>query len=280
MAGVTIAWAIVTLFSPSDAAIVVLLALLAGAAYALYQANYALFSVVLVVLVALLVEFSGGSAVGALINRIVDTAVGAAIALGAFTLWPTREAPETHERLAAFVTAQGLWLDAILNAYSDDGDRRLLRPTRLAARRARVEAWDSVRRALAEPPRRRPDARPLRAVLTAMDDVSESALVLAAAVHDGARAPREALAPYLTALRGSFDEIAASIRDGTWASPSLPHNETLALNEHDPALATTAAEAMSVIAALERLERTWGEPQPPTGPSADSRSTTRPPKGP
>ena len=89
MAGVTIAWAIVTLFSPSDAAIVVLLALLAGAAYALYQANYALFSVVLVVLVALLVEFSGGSAVGALINRIVDTAVGAAIALGAFTLWPT-----------------------------------------------------------------------------------------------------------------------------------------------------------------------------------------------
>jgi uncharacterized membrane protein YccC len=277
MAGVTIAWAIVTLFSPSDAEIVVLLALLAGAAYAVYPANYALFSVVLVVLVVLLVEFSGGSPVGALIDRIVDTAVGAAIALGAFTLWPTREAPETHERLAAFVTAQGLWLDAILHAYSDDGGRRLLRPTRLAARRARVEAWDSVRRALAEPPRRRPDARPLRAVLTAMDDVSESALVLAAAVHDGARAPREALAPYLTALSGSFNEIAASIRDGIWASPSLPHNETLALNEHDPALATTAAEAMSVLAALERLERTWRAPQPPTGPSADSRSTTRPP---
>ena len=44
MAGVTIAWAIVTLFSPSDVAIVVLLALLAGAAYAVYPANYALFS--------------------------------------------------------------------------------------------------------------------------------------------------------------------------------------------------------------------------------------------
>ncbi len=177
MVGVTIAWTIVTLFSPSDAAIVILLTLLAGAAYAVYLANYALFSVVLVVLVALLVEFSGGSPIGALIDRLVDTAIGAAIALGAFTLWPTREAPDTHKRLAAFVIAQGRWLAAILNAYSDGGDRRLLRPTRLAARRARVEAWDSVRRALAEPPRRRPDARPLRAVLTAMDDVSEAALV-------------------------------------------------------------------------------------------------------
>ncbi len=262
MVGVTIAWTIVTLFSPSDAAIVILLALLAGAAYAVYLANYALFSVVLVVLVALLVEFSGGSPIGALIDRLVDTAVGAAIALGAFTLWPTREAPDTHKRLAAFVTAQGRWLAAILNAYSDDSDRRLLRPTRLAARRARVEAWDSVRRALAEPPRRRPDARPLRAVLTAMDDVSESALVLAAAVHNGARAPREALGPYLTALSGSFDEIAASIHDGSWASPALPRNETLALNGHDPTLATIAAEAMSVLAALERLERTWRELEP------------------
>jgi len=209
-----------------------------------------------------LVEFSGGSPIGALIDRLVDTAVGAAIALGAFTLWPTRETPDTQKRLAAFVTAQGRWLAAILNAYSDDSDRRLLRPTRLAARRARVEAWDSVRRALAEPPRRRPDARPLRAVLTAMDDVSESALVLAAAVHDGARAPREELGPYVTALSGSFDEIAASIRDGTWTRPALPRNETLALNGHDPTLATVAAEAMSVLGSLERLERTWREPEP------------------
>ena len=44
MAGVTIAWAIVTLFSPSADAIVVLLALLACVAYAVFPANYALFS--------------------------------------------------------------------------------------------------------------------------------------------------------------------------------------------------------------------------------------------
>ena len=66
MAGVTIAWAIVTLFSPAAARSWSLLALLAFAAYALFPANYALFSVVLTVLIALLAEFSGGSPVGAL----------------------------------------------------------------------------------------------------------------------------------------------------------------------------------------------------------------------
>ena len=66
MAGVTIAWAIVTLFSPSSGAIVALLALLACVAYAVFPANYALLSVVLTVLIALLAEFSGGSPAGAL----------------------------------------------------------------------------------------------------------------------------------------------------------------------------------------------------------------------
>ena len=57
-AGVTIAWVIVTAFSPSSGAIVALLAFLAFAAYALFPANYALYSVVLPVLIALMIEFT------------------------------------------------------------------------------------------------------------------------------------------------------------------------------------------------------------------------------
>jgi len=255
MAGVTIAWAIVTLFSPAPATIVALLALLACVAYAVFPANYALFSVVLTVLIALLAEFSGGSPVGALLDRIVDTAAGTAIALGAITLWPTREAPRTLEFLARYVTAEGRWLDAILNAYSGGDDRQSLRATRLAARRARTQAWDAVRRALAEPARRRPDGRPLRAALTAMDEISEYALMLAAAVHDGARAPCAALAPYRIALDNSFHEICSSLQSGAWLA--LPCDQTPAAGGHDQALATVAAETASVLAALEQLEQTW-----------------------
>lgn len=249
MAGVTIAWAVVTVFSPAEGTMVVLLALLACAAYALFPANYALFSAVLTVLIALLAEFSGGSPVGALSDRIVDTAIGTAIALGAITLWPTREAPQMRERLAVYVTAEGQWLDAILTAYADGGDRGSLRPARLAVRRARVQAWDAVRRALAEPPRRRPDGRPWHGVLAALDEISECALVLSAEVHDGARAPREALASYRAALDGSFREIASCVRGG--AGPALPRLQELTADGHDPALASVAAETGSVLAALE-----------------------------
>ncbi len=256
-AGVTIAWAIVTLFSPSPGAVVALLALLACVAYAVFPANYALFSVVLTVLIALLAEFSGGSPAGALLDRIVDTAAGTAIALGAITLWPTREAPRTLEFLAGYVTAEGRWLDAILNACSGGDNRQSLRATRLAARRARTQAWDAVRRALAEPPRRRPDGRPLRAVLTAMDEISEYALMLAAAVHDGVRAPGTALAPYRIALDNSFHEICSSLRSGAWLAPALPWDQMPAASGHDQALATVAAETASVLAALEQIEQTW-----------------------
>ena len=264
MAGVTIAWAVVTALSPSDATIVVLLAVLAVATYALFPANYALSSVVLTVLIALLVEFSGGSPVGALLDRVIDTAVGGVIALSAVALWPTPEAPQTRECLAALVTAQGQWLDAILRAFSDGDHRRSLRSTRLATRRARAQARESVQRALAEPPRRRPDARPLHDMLAAMDEISECALVLAAAVHDGTRAPRETLTPYRNALNRSFDNIAASLRDDAWSTPPLPREETLELLRDDPALATVATEALTVLAVLERLDRTWRDTKSPS----------------
>jgi uncharacterized membrane protein YccC len=264
MAGVTIAWAVVTAFSPSDATIVVLLAVLAAATYALFPANYALSSVVLTVLIALLVEFSGGSPVGALLDRVIDTAVGGAIALSAIALWPTPEAPQTSECLAALVTAEGHWLDAILRAFSDGDDKRALRSTRLDTRRARAQARESVQRALAEPPRRRPDARPLHDILAAMDEISDCALVLAAAVHDGTRAPRDTLTPYRNALSRSFDNVAASLRDDAWATPPVPGEQTPALLKDHQALATVATEALTVLAVLERLDRTRRDAKSPS----------------
>ena len=257
-AGVTIAWVIVTAFSPGSGAIVALLAFLAFAAYALFPANYALYSVVLPVLIALLVEFSGGSPVGALLDRILDTAVGTAIALGTFVLWPTREAPRMLESLALYVTAERRWFDTILNAYAGQ-DGPAMRSMRLAARRARIDAWDAVRRALAEPPRRRPDDQPLGVLLTTMDEISESALVLAAAVHDGARAPQEALAPYRRALTASFADLACSFRADARPTPIPPRDAVPTVVATDPALAAVATETAIVLTKLKWVEQIWQE---------------------
>ena len=65
---------------------VVLLAGLAATSYALYFANYALSQVLLTVLVALTAEFGGGSPIGALGDRLVDTGAGVALALIAIRL--------------------------------------------------------------------------------------------------------------------------------------------------------------------------------------------------
>jgi uncharacterized membrane protein YccC len=279
MTGITVAWALVTVFSPSNATIVVLLALLAAVGYALFPANYALFSVALTILIALVVEFSGGSPSGALIDRLLDTAIGGAIALGAFALWPTREAPRTQEELARYVIAQGRWLHAIVGSYWDEDARRSLRSERLATRRARTQAQDAVRRVLAEPPRRRLASEPLEALLEAMDQINVSALVLAVAVHDGARAAGERLGRYRDELDSTFDVLARSLRDGARMPDGPPREEMLALDGTDPTIAALAGEARSILAALERIEATWSElvPSPLIGDTLpDSAGTPRP----
>ncbi len=104
-------------------------------------------------------------------------------------------------------------------------------------------------------------------MLAAMDEISECALVLAAAVHDGTRAPRETLTPYRNALSRSFDNIAASLRDDVWSKPPVPREETRALLRDDPALATVATEActvLAVLAVLERLDRTRRDAKSPS----------------
>jgi uncharacterized membrane protein YccC len=250
MAGVIVAWLVVTLFSPPADAIVVLLVLLAGAAYAVFPANYALFSLLLAVLIALLAEFSGGSPVGVLLDRIIDTAIGTAIALGAIMLWPTREAPRTLDRLSAYVAAEGEWLDAILTAYADGDAPETLRTTRLAARRARTLARAAVQRSLAEPRRRRPDGAPLRAVLAALDEISEYALVLVEAVHDGARGPREVVGACRGAVRDSLRALSALLPGAAWPASSPGDGA----DRHDQALTVVATETAQVLATLQRLE--------------------------
>ncbi len=256
--GVTIAWVIVTAFSPGSGAIVVVLALLAFAAYALFPANYALYSVVLPVLIALMVEFTGGSPVGALLDRILDTAAGTAIALGTYLLWPTRQAPHMRESLALYVAAEARWLDAILNAFAGQGQPSMS-STRLAARRARTDARDAVRRALAEPARRRPADQPLAATLATMDEISESALVLAAAVHDGIRAPRDALAPCRRALAASFGDLARLFRADAGATMMPPRDAGLTAATTDPASTAVATETAIVLTKLKWLEQIWRE---------------------
>jgi uncharacterized membrane protein YccC len=263
MLGVAIAWALVTTLSPSDGAAAVLLALLTFGAYAVYPANYALFSVLLTVVIALLAQFAGGSPIGALEDRLLDTALGGAIALAAFALWPTREAATSGQRLAVLVDRQRAWLELVLSGFQDDAayDRSALRDRRLETRRARADAEAAVARAQAEPTRRRPDPRLPLAVLAAMERLAESTLVLVSSLHEGGRTPTPALSPFARACGDCLAVVSGSLRSGAWRAPWLPRDETTALADaaggaaaDDVLTAVVAPEARLILAALEGLE--------------------------
>jgi uncharacterized membrane protein YccC len=92
IAGVALASLLLSSCHPPDGVIILLLSALALPGYVLYFANYTLSTLFLTVSVALLVELGGGSPIGALGDRLLDTTTGAAIALAAIALTPTRNA--------------------------------------------------------------------------------------------------------------------------------------------------------------------------------------------
>jgi uncharacterized membrane protein YccC len=257
MLGVVVAAAIVTVGHPSDPVVLVLVTVLALIAYAVFAANYALFSVTLTVLVALLVEFAGGSAIGAVQERIVDTAIGGAIALGAFALWPTREEPALRESLTALIGAHVRWLDAIVAGLADPAayDPAVMQRERLATRVTRANAEAALQRAAAEPARRRPDIGRAAALLETLSRVDDSALVLAETAHDDHIDRADpAVAAWGAALHATLERLAADPRH---IDP--PGAATLALvdaaraDPDDVALTVVATRATAILAVLRGL---------------------------
>ena len=257
MLGVAIAAAIVTLGHPSEPVVLVLVTVLTFGAYTLFWANYALFSVLLTILVALLVAFAGGSAIGAVEERIVDTAIGAVIALGAFALWPTREEPALRASLQALVAAHVRWLDAVVTGLADPAryDADAMVRERLATRVARANAEAALQHAAAEPARRRPDIERATALLDVLARIDDGALVLTETVQDRRdRGPEPVIGAWGEALHASLEQLAA---DPQTVQP--PDAATLALVDaaraapDDVALTVVATRATAILAALRGL---------------------------
>jgi uncharacterized membrane protein YccC len=257
MLGVVIAATVVTVGHPSDPVVLALLSVLVFLAYAVFWANYALFSVTLTVLVALLVAFAGGSAIGAVEERVVDTAIGGALALGAFALWPTREEPALRESLIALVRAHVRWLDAIVAGLADPAayDPAAMQRGRLDTRVARANAEAALQRAAAEPARRRPDIARAAALLEALTRVDDSALVLAETAHDRSLQRADpAIAAWGAALHATLERLAADPRHF-----DPPGAATVALVDaaraapDDAALVVVATRATAILAALRGL---------------------------
>ncbi len=116
-------------------------------------ANYALLVTGITAVVVLLVAMTGVAPQPVMAARALNTAVGGALALLVYWLWPTWERTQVPEAIARMLDAYRAYFRAVRVSYADDSDSRARERdrVRLAGRLARSNVEASIDRLLAEP---------------------------------------------------------------------------------------------------------------------------------
>src|SRR5919204_277828 len=283
--GAVLATAITALLDPGHATLVVLVAAFTVGIYALLFASYLLFTASMTALVVFLVAFDGVSEWTAVTDRLLDTAIGGALTLAAYRLWPTWEGERVSGRLADLIDANRSYVRAVLSACIDPArhDADAPHEARPGGRRARTEAEASVQLAQAEPQKHRGDIDTDLDILASLRRLADGTLALEAGLEDApARTERPALRPPPHDPPGALAELAAVERNGGRA-PRLPalRAEHDALAASEPADSPIAFETDRMVNAVDtlghlltpaRLGGRPGAPSAPASPTVGARS--------
>jgi uncharacterized membrane protein YccC len=108
--------------------------------------NYGLAVTLLTSFVVIQLSFVGEAPGSVVLVRAVNTSIGALLALLAYLVWPTWERHQVRATLASMLDSYGAYFLALLH-----GDARTRQAARLAARMARSNVEDSLKRLSAEP---------------------------------------------------------------------------------------------------------------------------------
>ena len=148
--GAAAAW----LAHSSSGGLIVAAGIAVAAAYALFDVNYVIYSSFLTVFIVILLDILGLPADTTAVARLIDTVIGSAFALIAYSVWPTWEGVTAQEKFAWLVEAHGAYTTALLHSFAHPGQTgpAQLRGLQAAARRARTDAEASSDRLADEPP--------------------------------------------------------------------------------------------------------------------------------
>ena len=265
--GVSLATLIAVLLSPGHWGSTVLVFVFGWATYALFYANYALFTASITGFIVFFSTFGGAPTYSVVVERTIDTAIGGAIALTAFLLWPTWEGTRrVGANVAAVVDAQRRFLATVLAPVvrPDGFDPDELVKARTAYRVARSNAHASLERALGDPPRGRGDVDTPAGVLVASRALTGAILEVDARLRDEpARPAVPQLAPLAAGLDDALRDVAGAERDGRPARPDTGlHDEQAALAASGAPwwIAEAAGRMVDSVETMLRLE---------AGPSTD-----------
>ncbi len=177
-------------------------------AYAFLNVAYLVYSVFLTAFLVVLLDVLGNPAIPTAEARLIDTAIGAALAVIAYVVWPTWEGASAPERFARLLEAHREYALALLGqlARPNGVDLKRLRTLQGAARRARSDAEVSTARLSNEPPRPPLTAEVAVIVTAAVARLAHAELALHALlqVRQGRQAPGNIAGQRLDTLAAAF----------------------------------------------------------------------------
>jgi uncharacterized membrane protein YccC len=165
VAGAVIASAIAALH-PADPVYLLLAVAFAGTGYALFGVNYGIYSAAVTAYVVFLLAFAGSAEHQAALDRVGATALGGALAVAVYALWPTWSRERVPRDLADLLDAQRRYAIPVLRAFlaaAGEAGQAAIRGAQVAAWLARSNAEASVDAMVNEPVR--PKAISVRAAL-------------------------------------------------------------------------------------------------------------------
>jgi uncharacterized membrane protein YccC len=250
VAGAAVASLIALVLHPGAETYLILAIVSAGIGYTIFSVNYAVYTITITAYVVFLLAFGGLPEHTAVLDRVISTLIGGALALAAYVVWPTWARTLVPFELANVLDAAGTYSRLVLAAYANPAGRddRAVRAAQLAVRRARTNAEGSVDRLLAEPVR--PRALTVRAALGILAASRRYGL---ATLTVQSRLPRAPVVSHhtLETLSAGLDEglhtLSQALRDRTDPKP-LPRLRDMQIalkNELDRDVASDVAVLVS-----------------------------------
>jgi uncharacterized membrane protein YccC len=183
-------------------------------------ANYGIFVIILTALVVLLAAVAGIAPKEAIAERAANTAVGGALALLAYWLWPSWERTQVSEAMAAMLEAYRNYFHAVTGALPGRSNPLKRDRTRLAARLARSNMEASIDRLGGEPGTPPEQLRAFSAMLASSHAFAHAAISLEAALGSPGE-PGEELRAFARDVERTLEILAARLR-GSKAESTPP----------------------------------------------------------
>ena len=195
----------------------VLMAALCMAFRYLAGAHYGIAVAALTGTVVILLSFEGVPSGAAVVDRVINTALGSGIALLAYVAWPTWERSRARAALATMLDAYADYLRVLVRPAS-----KIRSEIRTAARTARINAQASIERMRNEPATPPPLLALARKLLANGNRLVRTAMTLEAMLDDSTGLPVDAaFKSFVVKSADALQTISTALRTGQ-PTPTLP----------------------------------------------------------